>query len=178
MQCNRKAYEVTNKQTNEQTCFYFSSSFWNRDKLKEIWNYSHGFVTKSLLKAKKVQQKNIPLDDTITPVKVTKRINLNDKEKEKDKAVEVLDLEKVVGKEKEEEEEEEEEKVEEDLDCQMIKFIKNSAYFQRILFYEPIPLLQLQEDLKHHSVKVSQKTLANFLDSKGIVYSDPTSKWK
>lgn len=59
----------------------------------------------------------------------------------------------------------------------IVAYIRSSTYFERMLMYEPIPLLQLQEDLRAAGIKMSKEALRGFLDSKGLVFHDPESKW-
>ncbi len=63
-------------------------------------------------------------------------------------------------------------------DDAVVRFIKGSRYFERMLLFEPIPLLQLQEDLKFSGIRISRPDLSDFCDRKGIVFQDTQSKWK
>lgn len=67
----------------------------------------------------------------------------------------------------------------EECDRAIVRYIKSSSYFSRILLYEPIPMLQLQEDLLSAArVRVSKQKLAAFLDKHGVDFLNPDSKWK
>ena len=65
-----------------------------------------------------------------------------------------------------------------DQDKDLATFIRSGSYYKRILLYEPIPILQLQEDLRAAGLKIAKANLAPWLDAKGILFSDPASKFR
>ena len=145
-----------------------------RDKLKEIWAYQNrALVSESLRKAEQLQRAALPLDDTVTPVRGGKKAptdvhSLNDnndgggRPKDPGSPPASSQAASISG----------------DRELDIVTFIRQGSYFERMLLYEPIPILQLQEDLRAVGVNISKKSLADFLDSKGIVHHDPESKWK
>jgi hypothetical protein len=118
----------------------------------------------SLQAARQVQLRVVPESDEVTPVRKKTADFVKQIEEEIPEPEEVPAPEPEVAAES--------------LEADMVEFVKKSTYFERILLFEPIPLLQLQDDLRAGKLKVSQQKLIAFLDSKGIDYLNPNSKWK
>lgn len=127
----------------------------------------------SLLAAREVQKREVPASDEVTPVR-KKAVEFAGGEQESVAApaaavvaavvvdVEAGDADGPAG----------------DVEAAVVRFVKQSSYFERMLLYEPIPLLQLQEDLRKANIKMSRQRLAAFLDSRGVDFLNPDSKWK
>jgi len=132
--------------------------------------YSHRGTSlpESLVAARNVQMREVPESDEVTPVRKKAVVEF----RAEATVASVVQVEKIVV-------EAEEEPHAEDLDAAIVRFIKTSDYFTRVLLFEPIPMLQLQEDLKSIAgVKVSKQNLAAFLDKHGVDFLNPDSKWK
>ena len=126
----------------------------------------------SLLAARQVQMRQVPESDEVTPVR-KKTVDLRE---------EIVAAPPPAAPPSPPPPKIDDEEIENgggDVESSIVRYIKNSGYFLRILLFEPIPMLQLQDDLRNLAgIKVSKQKLAAFLDGKGIDFLNPDSKWK
>lgn len=159
-----------------------------RKKLAELWEKMHPHVaTDTERVAAMIQAREVPPEDYLTPCRPAPKVPKGGAVAAAPVVIAVPDDD--AGKEQEDEgsdkgkgnmDEEQEPRVPVDatLDAQIVAFIRKSSYFQRMVLFEPVPVLQLKEDLLAAGIRVSKPALCNFLDRKGVIFHDPQSKWK
>jgi hypothetical protein len=132
----------------------------------------------SLLAARDVQKREVPASDEVTPVR-KKAVEFEQESAAAAAGVVAAAPSHCVAAAAADSEPGEADGPAGETEAAVVRYVKQSGYFERMLLYEPIPLLQLQEDLRANAgVKMSRQRLAAFLDSRGVDFLNPDSKWK